>query len=90
MTAKHTLMQLVKQMTEEDAEALLTEGRGLINGRRLGPESERQTLGDLAGMSLAEREPYLRSMYFEVDEDELREWDATLADGLDDDDCDRP
>ncbi len=38
-------------------------------------------------MSLEEREPYVSSMYFEVDMEELKAWeDLTIGDGLDDDD----
>jgi hypothetical protein len=87
MDARQRLMDIVGRMTEEDARLLLDEGRGLIRGRRIGPVSEPPTFTELARMSLEEREPYLRSMHFEVDMEELKAWeDLTIGDGLDDDD----
>ncbi len=40
---------------------------------------------DLAKMPIPEREELMKGLYFEVDLEELREWEeATGADGLDD------
>ena len=49
-------------------------------------DSGRISLTDLAKMPVDEREELMRGMYFEVDLDELREWEeGTGTDGLDDD-----
>lgn len=53
-----------------------------IEGERE-PEPERVTLRQLARMSRAQRETALRDRRIEVELEDVRAWDATLADGID-------
>lgn len=85
MTAKQELAQLLDRMSEEQAAMLLTEGRQIVERVRDVVVAGRPTFVEIARMSLAEREPYLTAMHFEIDEDELREWDEATGAGVDDD-----
>jgi hypothetical protein len=82
MTTKEALHAYVEVLSDREA-AALAEARQLVATRE---ESGRITLSELANMPVAEREELMKGMHFEVDVDELAEWEeATGADGLDDD-----
>ncbi|MGH2609024.1 MAG: hypothetical protein ACRDHF_08025 [Tepidiformaceae bacterium] len=97
MTTKQELHELVDDMSEREARLALSEWRTKVRADRDAEDAPglfelqrrqrgRPTFMELARMPLAEREPYLRAMHFEVDKEELREWEeATIADGLPDD-----
>lgn len=85
MTAKQELQDIVHDLNDGEATVLLGQAKTLIAERKR-PDEE-PTFAELLRMPLHERSKWLSQMSFEVDVDELREWDeATGADGLDDDD----